>query len=61
MDYKDNTGANPVSLKTGYSKLDGGPERFRDNMLPSSPNLKETDNGGFLGRTEAVVSESSKL
>lgn len=61
MDIKENSGVDFVTLQNGYRKLNGGPERFHDNMLPSSPNLAETDNGGFLGRTESKVSESSKL
>jgi hypothetical protein len=61
MKVKDNAGGDPVTMKQGYRKLDGGPERIRDNNLPSSPALAETENGGFLGRDESVTSESSKL
>lgn len=61
MKFKPNTGANPQSLKEGYSVLGGGPERVRDNNLPADVALAETDNGGFLGRDESKTSESSKL
>jgi hypothetical protein len=61
LTVKQNSGADPVSMRQGYKVLDGGPERIRDKNLPSSPALAETDNGGFLGRDESVTSESSKL
>lgn len=62
MPFKANTGGDPISMKQGYKKLaDESTERFRDNQLPPSANLDETENGGFLGRTESVVSESTKV
>lgn len=61
MPLKQNSGADPISMRQGYKVLDGGPARIRDNTLPQAVPLAETENGGFLGRDESVTSESSKL
>lgn len=60
MNYRENGGTDPITMRQGYKKLDGGPERMRDQLVPASDVLTETDNGGFLGRTEALDSESAK-
>lgn len=52
--------ASPTELKNGYTVLDGGPERVRDNLMPASKNLVQTDNGGFLGRVESTGSDNDK-
>lgn len=61
MNYTENTGSDPITLRQGYKKLPGDQDHIRDNQVPPSANLVETPNGGFLGRTESVDSESSKL
>lgn len=60
MNYKPNTGANPQSLKEGYTVLGGGAPLMRDVFVEPFPPLRETDNGGFLGRMENPDSASSK-
>jgi hypothetical protein len=61
MNLIDNSGADATLIKQGYKVLDGGPERCRDEQLVASQNLKETEDGGFLGRTVSVDSESAEL
>lgn len=59
MDYKPNYGTNPLNLRDGYQTLaDQSPKRRRDNLVEASDVLVETDNGGFLGRTEQDESTS---
>jgi hypothetical protein len=60
MNYKENGGVDPITMRQGYKVLDGGPPRIRDNNMPSSPALTETENGGFLGRDESQESDSAK-
>lgn len=61
MKTVQNSGANPFHLRDGYQVLSDGPKRQRDQNLPADSALAETENGGFLGRTESTTSESSKL
>lgn len=61
LSVKENTGADPISLRLGYRVLGGGPERCRDQQLSGGQNLVENEDGGFLGRTVSPDSESSEL
>jgi hypothetical protein len=61
LGLKENSGADPISLRQGYKNLNSPVESQRDNMVSTNINLAETDNGGFLGRDESTDSESSKL
>lgn len=60
MNYKENSGADPISMRQGYRVVGEGPERCRDDLLPADVQVVETENGGFLGRTEPNYSESTK-
>lgn len=60
MNYKENCGCDPITMRQGYKKLDGGPDRMHDHLVPASDLVTETDHGGFLGRTEQQDSESAK-
>lgn len=62
MDYKENGGVDPITMRQGFKRLDDvAPDRKRDDLLQTNINLSETNQGGFLGRDVSPDSESSKL